>query len=54
MSCNLMAIKGELKVLKILMGAYYNVHVYNVVMYNGCIKVICNSYLEHIKKLNHT
>ncbi len=22
---------------------------YNGVMYNGCMKVICNSYLEHIK-----
>jgi hypothetical protein len=45
-----MGIKGELKVLKILLGAYYNVHVYNGVMYNGCIKAICNSYLKHIKK----
>jgi hypothetical protein len=45
-----MGIKGELKVFKNLLEAYYNVHVYNGVMYNGCIKVICNTYLHILKK----
>jgi len=31
-------------------GVYKNIHVYNGVMYNGCIKIICSSNLEHIKK----
>ncbi len=33
-----MGIKGELKILKNLLGAYYNVHVYNGVMYMGVLK----------------
>jgi hypothetical protein len=45
-----MGIKGELKVLTNSLGAYYNEHVYNGVMYNGCIKIICNLYLKHIYK----
>jgi len=40
-----MGFKGELKVFKNLLDAYYN-----GVMYNGCIKVICNTYLHILKK----
>ncbi len=31
------------------MGAYLDVQMYNVGMYNGCIKNFCSLHLKHIK-----